>query len=670
MNKILSQKRNLSIFILIMIFSGCGSSDTKKITDNTKSVVVKNFYVSASSSHSASGTLDNPFKTLSEARDVARKFKNITVKIYLRTGIYNLDKTFELTSLDSRTEENPLTISAFNDENVSIMGSKEIQNWKAVQESDEIYSLLSQEAHQHTLVSNLQEIGITNLTKPIVSTREYDSGENPTYANELFLNNARVAISKYPATSLLSFKYKDGILSYKNNTQEDITAINGWAKDTNLFTYGKWHYDWADERNQVLSIDTKNATLKLNSVHAYGYREESLVSQGIGFYGFNVASALHKGSYYIDYNNAKIYYWPKDAERSKTYLSSLESIISINNANYITIDGLTLQQSKKNAINIHGTSHITINHCDIREIGGIGIYADDANSTTIENSTFHELGAGGIQVNSGDRATLVSGKSIIDSNKVFNTALNVSYYTAGIKIYGVGTRVSNNYLYNLPHTAIYFNGNNHIIDGNTIHDVVLKSNDAGAIYAGKDWSQRGTVIQNNFIYNVIGERQGATGVYLDDLYCGTTVKDNIIHNVSRAILIGGGRDNIIDGNIFSNCATGVHADSRGTSWYQSDDEAKIHMGYILNKVPWKSDIWKAAYPNLFTIYETNPRLPIGNEIINNTIISERSWWKDFTQNSEEYIYLDNNQHIQERAKDISSFNSIHEFKDYLTGFRE
>lgn len=68
----------------------------------------------------------------------------------------------------------------------------------------------------------------------------------------------------------------------------------------------------------------------------------------------------------------------------------------------------------------------------------------------------------------------------------------------GIAPDGVGNRASHNLLNNSPHSAINFGSNDHLIEFSEIHDVCTEPNDAGAIYAGRDWTGRGTIIGRNY----------------------------------------------------------------------------------------------------------------------------------------------------------------------------
>ena len=116
--------------------------------------------------------------------------------------------------------------------------------------------------------------------------------------------------------------------------------------------------------------------------------------------------------------------------------------------------------------------------------------------------------------------------------------------------------------------------------------------DAGAIYLGRSWINRGNVIRNNYIYDPYERLNyeewaydpgagivyyGGTdnqAIYADDMQSGVTITGNIVYNMSRGYLIGGGSDNIFSGNIAIGCRRGMAYDNRGIWW---DTKAHYHI---------------------------------------------------------------------------------------------
>ena len=91
--------------------------------------------------------------------------------------------------------------------------------------------------------------------------------------------------------------------------------------------------------------------------------------------------------------------------------------------------------------------------------------------------------------------------------------------------------------------------------------------DVGVIYTGRDWASQGmwcvgTTSTTLSTTPATARRE----VYLDDCDSGDTVVGNIVFGgVGRGVLLGGGRDNTIRGNIFIGLPVGVHVDARGPS---------------------------------------------------------------------------------------------------------
>ena len=116
-------------------------------------------------------------------------------------------------------------------------------------------------------------------------------------------------------------------------------------------------------------------------------------------------------------------------------------------------------------------------------------------------------------------------------------------------------------MHDAPHTAAFFLGNDHILEFNEVYRVCVETGDAGAFYIGRDWTQRGNVVRYNYFHDLAATMEAIVAVYLDDMACGTTVFGNIISRVHLGVLIGGGRDNIVENNIFLDCPLAISLDN-------------------------------------------------------------------------------------------------------------
>ncbi|MCF6313836.1 MAG: right-handed parallel beta-helix repeat-containing protein, partial [Verrucomicrobiales bacterium] len=181
---------------------------------------------------------------------------------------------------------------------------------------------------------------------------------------------------------------------------------------------------------------------------------------------------------------------------------------------------------------------------------------------------------------------------------------------------GVGHVGANNLSDNRPHMGIFFYGNEHLIELNEIHHVCQEAVDAGAIYNGRDWTMRGTIIRHNYLHHLYGlDDKGSEGIYLDDMASGMLLQGNVFFEVHRAFLIGGGRDVTVENNIIIDCKIGVYVDARGLGWAKYSINAT--MKPRLDAMPIESEVWRSRYPQLLTLWGDEPGAPKGTVVRKN-----------------------------------------------------
>jgi len=213
-------------------------------------------------------------------------------------------------------------------------------------------------------------------------------------------------------------------------------------------------------------------------------------------------------------------------------------------------------------------------------------------------------------------------------------------YSAAVGISGVGIRVAHNLIHDAPHQAISFSGNDHLIELNEIHNVCYESNDAGAIYAGRNWTMRGTVIRYNYMHHLFGhEGRGCVGVYLDDMFCGTRIFGNVFYRVPRPAFIGGGRDCTVENNIFVECVPAIHVDARMLGWAGTPDSQE-GMRRSLAAMPYQTPPWSQRYPELPKILDDEPATPKGNVIQRNVCWGGK--WDGIQAKARPYVTLRDN----------------------------
>jgi len=93
------------------------------------------YYVSPTGNDEDPGSQVHPFATIDRAREVARENKNKPVTIYVREGVYHLDKPVVFTTDDSRIQNKSLTLQAYAGEKVIISGARQLSGlqWEIYQ---------------------------------------------------------------------------------------------------------------------------------------------------------------------------------------------------------------------------------------------------------------------------------------------------------------------------------------------------------------------------------------------------------------------------------------------------------------------------------------------------------------------------------------------------------
>src|SRR6185369_4601553 len=108
-----------------------------------------------------------------------------------------------------------------------------------------------------------------------------------------------------------------------------------------------------------------------------------------------------------------------------------------------------------------------------------------------------------------------------------------------VMAFGVGQHVAHNLIHDAPHSGVIIHGNDHLIEYNDMHHLCLETNDCGAFYIGRDWSERGNVVRYNYFHD-LGKADVVQSIYLDDWTSGMLIYGNICYKGGRGIMVGGG----------------------------------------------------------------------------------------------------------------------------------
>lgn len=560
------------------------------------SLSARDLYVAPTGDDANPGSLEKPFATLERARDAARAIKSEPVTIWLRGGVYFRERTLALTAADSGTESTPVIWRAWPGETVRWTGGRRISDFKA--------------AGGKLLRCDLAAQGITDYGK--LQARGFGRA-NLAAALELFFNGSPMTLARWPNRGWARVAAApDGQKGARFTMEED--RAKRWEDAPDVWVHGYWTYDWADSYESVERIDAAAHALTTRAPHGvYGY------TAGRRWRALNLLEELDEaGEYYVDRTRGILYFWPPSpVEGAEALVSMLATpLVSFTNVSHVTLRDLTLEVTRGDAITLSGGTHVTIAGCRIRNIGNAAIRVNSGVEHTVQSCDISETGDGGIFLAGGDRSKLTPAGHTAVNNHIWNFSRWDRTYRPAVTVAGVGQRVLRNLIHDAPHMAIGLSGNDHLIEGNDIHSMTTETFDAGAFYMGRDWTWRGNIVQYNAFRN-LGDGD-TNGVYLDDCASGTLVFANLFHRASRAVHLGGGRDNTILNNVFIECQPPIKVDARALGWANKWITGEDMTLYDrLKAMPYKEPPWSDRYPQLVNILDDEPGVPKGNRIARN-----------------------------------------------------
>ena len=650
------------------------------------------FYISTTGNDSNSGKKGAPFRTIEKAIEAVRntdKTDQNGITVLIDSGEYCVD-SIEFTKEDSGTADCPITYYGYNHE-VVINGGKNLESSDFSPVSDEtVLDKLDDEAENNVVCVDLKKLGLSaddwGKLYPVGkygTQANYDGDtEGPVPCN-LYFNGKSLTTARYPNKGFLHTVE----IIREGQGQESSTSnhakVEGWENlrnpETTIFTVDDntaerlhsysslddvwlWTaliYEWADTTVPLKSFDYEMKSIEPAYVSKYG------AVPGSTYYIFNALEELDApGEWYLDRDNGIVYmYPPEELDGAKITISlSTQDLIKVNGAEHLTFEGISVRGTRGNGIVIN-SNDITVKNCLISELSGKGVVIDGYRNI-VTDCEFTHIGATAVDINGGNREALIPGNNRVENCLIHDFSEVSITEGQGVYLGGVGNVCTHNEFYNAPQQAIFYNGNDQLIEYNNIHDVALLSSDSSAIYTGRRWDETGTVIRYNAIYNIGSNGFTPHGIYFDDGASGQTAYGNLIINCNgNGFLIGGGRNINVYNNILINCDTAFFYDSRSINavldsefWFEHSREG-LDMHRNLLSSPWQSEAWQKAYPYMadWSIDYTDTQNPDfipnpANSKINNNIIVH---------------YKGNVGEIEETVHKFSkvSGNSIYRFSD-------
>ena len=559
--------------------------------------VKSTFFVATNGNDAWSGKLsvpnsqktDGPFATLVRARDAVRKLKSKNelkeiITIMVREGKYYFTETLVFSSVDSGTQDCPIKYTAYPGEKPVLSGGRVVTGWKPYKGK--------------ILQANIPEVKDSDWKcrqlffsgkRQVRARWPKCDPENPKASDWLKMEGAAEEGSE------TSFRYNPGIFrqSWKKPTQGEV----------NYYCYAQWVNSIVpikniDERNHVITLKYKGYQFD-----KFPWYVEDLSPDlqsflpGNRFCVENILEELDQpGEWCFDAEEDKFYFWPPtgNIEDGKVVVPVLDCLIDLRDTLWLTISGFTFTETT-DGDNLHheetegtGAMYARVGW----RYAGDGIHLKNAKYCCIEKNCFDSVGGNAIYLEGSCVRNLIryneirgagaSGICLAGSrlkHPVFNEVSDnyihhcgmFNKYAAGVFLgMSDGNYISHNRIEYLPHHGVNLADNpsgRNIVEFNEIRHVCREAHDNGAINCwmelpAKDGERCGHIIRFNLIvdsysYELVDgklKKYWAFGIYLDNYSSNCIVYGNIIIRASWAgILVHGGKNNVIENNIFIDC---------------------------------------------------------------------------------------------------------------------
>lgn len=640
-------------------------------------------YVSPKGSSFGDGSKQRPFQEIQQAVDYAAKVADDDVEILLHGGSYNLVSTIEIHS--EKWKNRRMVIKPYNNEKVSISGGKNIllSNAKKVTDPTAVRRIQKE---------FLSKIKVIDLKKESVTTTDlmpvgFGRPSLPAWT-ELFVDGKPMNLSRWPndTVKLIGKIYNEGNIPrdniYNKGKAEfgyDDPRPARWTKAPQVWIAGYFAWGYSDDMVRVASIDTLKKSLTIADDSRYGFKTGASFRT---WYALNLLEEIDlPGEYVVDAKNEKIYFYPPTNKMSRINISLLEGpLMAIEKTGNITIEDLTFEYTRGIGVYMEETENVLLKGCTFRNIGNVAVCIGKGDMATlikdstppfqevakdssrilgtinsrfykdilydrkggknngIKDCSIYNVGAGGVSLGGGNRATLTPAGNYVDNCRIHDyNRINRSYHGA-INMDGVGNRISRCEIFNAPSMAILFHGNDHLIEYCDIYKVCNEVDDQGAIYYGRDVSERGNVVRYSYFHD-FDSKHNVTATYHDDGACDMRVEGCIYYKAGTLpVLIGGGHDNQYINNIFMDSPIAIHLDNRMQGWSASSVVKGAILDQRLQTVRYTEPPYSIRYPELVNYWNENPAKPKRNIFERNlfykvgTVLSGRTEWGEFWNN--------------------------------------
>lgn len=572
----------------------------------------------AASAYEIVVSADGPVKTLVQARDAARAYREThpqeKIAITLRGGYYFLDQPVTFDGRDS-----DLTIQGKAGETATLGSGRRITGWRKLE-------------------GNL-------WCADVPEAKDGAAGGTPAWDFRTLTVNGRwcqrsflpktgffehLSVYNEPWRSTTGGGFGVVPMELKRTMIYKPEDLGGWLSTANaeLVIYHSWDMSHA----RIESNDTKNNILTLTP--PLGYPAGAF---GIKKYKVeNIREGMHTpGLWYLDRDNGRVVYWPLPGEnmaKAEVMAPVGGALVKIEGSaaqpvSNFTLRNLTLSDTNvpwkspgfgasgisETAVTLTRGANCLLSDLHLKAIGGNGISVYLGDSNRISRCHLEYIGASGIKGN----GTKVRGEGdnlVVEDNHIEHLGM---VYPGGLAMTignVAGARILRNLIHDCGYSGICFSADktdtptNGLIENNHIYRVMTALNDGAAIYLGNRLD--GTFVRGNVCHDVHGLTGQGQGIYPDEQSRFLTISGNLVYRCLGNFHLHMAHDITIENNI------GVFADEFQVSLAKTTNITMARNIFVCNKEPiflkWqdplKDSIKQSDHNLFFSITGAKPSL--------------------------------------------------------------
>lgn len=587
------------------------------------------FHVAPDGDDANPGTREKPFAGLTRARDAVRATRKDGAlpvggaAVIVRGGEYAVTETFELTAQDGGTAEAPVVYRTDGNETPTLYGGRRLKGLTPVTDAA-VLARLPEEGRAKVLQVDLKANGV----KDFGPLEPFGIGYGQRIHTEIFWNGEPLIWARWPNDGYVTtvakvapraYKSTEGPAVFEFDTECAARAAR-WSQAQDIMLWGFWDWTYWASAMGPATLDLAQTRFS-GPVPSGGFMDHN-VGQKTRFYVFNLLEEIDRpGECYLDRATGMLYLFPpSDHTRATVEISLLnEPFVTMQDVSHLVLQGLQFDCGRHGGIAIKGGANNLVAGCTVSRVAWNGITASGGTNHGVFGCDVNRIGASPVSMTGGDVLTLEPGGHFIENCHIRQFG-RIERGGMKVSISGVGNRCVHNRIHGAPAQAVGGGGNDQLVAFNEVYDACREMDDMGVIDFGFDTpADRG----HRVMYNLVrdsgggGHGVGTFGIRLDDCQSGVLIRGNVLYRCAEgmgAVNIHGGKDNIVDNNLFVACGVAFGQ----CPWGQAFWETRLKRESIVKQLADRKidqPPYSTRYPELATLRTNADRNSIWRNVI-------------------------------------------------------